>query len=95
MVNSIYSPTTSFFPRVGVLDDAFTEVGPSSYLGVFSLTKDERICRKYRDCAIPFYEYAFSVIGFHLCLIVFEIEVLKNLVMSPLQLHHVMYIKVN
>lgn len=48
---------------------------------------DERICDKYGDSIIPFYRGALSVMGIHLPINAFEIEVQKNLTMDPSQLH--------
>lgn len=54
------------------------------------------ICSIYGDCTIPFYECTFSIPGILFPFTASEIEVLKHLVISTLQLHPVSwaYVKV-
>lgn len=53
-------------------------------------------CNKYDGCAIPIYEYLYSLIGFRLLLNTFEVGVLNHLLIAPSQLRPVSwaYIKV-
>lgn len=87
LVDSAYSYIIFVFAKVGGLDDTFIEFNPSSYQGVLTPTKDERICSKYGDCTVPFYECYFSVLGFCLPFTSFKKEVLKHLAMAHSQVH--------
>lgn len=85
-MDSVYSSTIFDFAKVGGLDDDFTEVVPHSYRGILGPSKDERICDKYGDYDITFYEYTFCV-GICLPFIAFEIGVIKHLIMDFSQIH--------
>lgn len=77
------------FTKVSSLDDVFTEVGPSFYWGILSPYEDERICRKYDNCDIPFYKHTFLVVDLRLPFSAFDIEFLKYLAIAPSKLHPV------
>lgn len=55
-VDSIYSYIISTFRKVGNLDVAFVELGPSSYWRVLTPAEDERVYDKYKDWAFSFYK---------------------------------------
>lgn len=68
----VHSSNISTFAKVGNLDDVFTEVCSPSYLGILSTSKDERICKKYDGCDIPFYECTLSTTDLRLPFSSFE-----------------------
>lgn len=68
----------------GILDQAFIEVGPPSDLGVFSFEGEKNACSKYEGCVIPFHECLFSLIGFLLPFIDFEVGILNRLVIHAI-----------
>lgn len=82
-MDSVYSSTISIFVRDGNLDGAFLEVVSSSDWGVLTPSDNVRICSEYDNYIILFYECTFSILGLCLSYTVFEIDVLKHLVMVP------------
>lgn len=96
-VDSIYSYIISTFRKVGNLDVAFVELGPSSYWRVLTLVEDERVCDKYKDWAFFFYKWNLSTLGLHLPFNSFAIEVLNHMAVAHLQLRPASwaYVKVN
>lgn len=47
----------------------------------------DRIRNEYSDSAVHFYEFILSILGHRLPFNVFEMEVVKNLIVDPLKLH--------
>lgn len=82
-----YSSTIYAFVKYGNLDEAFLGGCPSSEWGALRPIENVRICSKYNECAIPFYEYLFSILGLYFPFIDFEIKVLKHLVVALSQLY--------
>lgn len=78
----IYSSNAFIFASGGCLDGVFLDVGPSLDRGVLSPGENERIYRENGDCAIPFYECIFLILGFRLPFNDFEMEVLKHLLVA-------------
>lgn len=66
---------------------AFLDVGPPSDWGVLTPGKNDRICSRYGECATSFYECIFSILGLRLPFNVFEVEVLKHLIVATSQLY--------
>lgn len=78
-MRSAYSSTVFVFAINGSLNEAFLKATPSSDWGALTPTEYERICSKYHDCVIPFYDCTFSVMGVRIPFIAFEIKVLGKL----------------
>lgn len=68
-----YFSSISTFVRDGNIEGVFLEVVPSSNLGVLARNEDERICSKYGNCGIPFYECTSSVLDIRMPFPTFEI----------------------
>ena len=79
-MDPVYSSTVSFFFIDGNIDGVFLEIGPSYDWGVLTSDENEKLCSEYGNCTIPFYECIFSILGFFLPFIAFEVKVLKHLV---------------
>lgn len=59
----VFSSIVSIFVREGSLDGTFLDVGLPLDWGVFTLGDNERIYNEYGDCAIPFYQCVFLILG--------------------------------
>lgn len=77
--------TSSTFISKGDLDQAFTKVGHLSDQGLLIPEENKKACNKYDEYSIQLHECLFSFIGFHFPFNDFDIGILKNLLVSPLQ----------
>lgn len=66
--------------------------GRSDDFWVFPLYKDQRIHRQYCGSVIPFQECMFFLTGYCLPFNEFEVGVLNHLLITPLQLHLVIWV---
>lgn len=74
--------TISTFVREHVLDQTFTNVGPTVDKKVFPPDGHKRIFFQYNVCVIPFHEFLFSFLGYQLSFNEFEVNVLNQLLIA-------------